>query len=399
MKLDQRGKSFSFRKHVRDENGAWALRRFTLESTTLREAKREMHEVLAKVERENYVDPGGMTVSDVCARWLVSGRSSGTWVAKTYIRYAGIVRDHINPVLGNERLRALGALKVSDALNKWRGRASANPRRPGKLSTRSVHAVYAALRSAMRFAVNQQLIPLNPCTLRVSSKANEKVKKGLAVEELVQLIRFMGVKWFFCHVIVLVTTGIRRGELFGLRWRNINFVASQLSIEGVVAQNEDKRYAYRPFPKTHDSRRTIQLPETAVLVLTHWREMQRSLHAEVGMQVVPDGFVFPGDCEGGVSDPDQLSSAFSWFIRSTNVPKTSLHNLRHSNARAHISAGNAIEVIKEVLGHSDHSTTSNLYVGIDTSVHRQAARRLDLHIAPISEIVQRQVGASKSVLD
>jgi integrase len=391
MKLEQRGTSFSFRKHVRDESGKLVMRRYTLTSTDKTSAKREMHEVLARVGRENHIDPGAMTVEELCRRWLDRGSLGSDWVPTTYDRHAGIVRDHIVPVIGNLRLRTLGPIRVQDAVDVWVKRPSANPRRPGVLSQRSVYANYSTLRTAMNFAVNQQLIPTNPCTIRVSRQSDMKKQKGLPVDKLILLIVAARSWWFFPHVILLILTGMRRGELFGLRWSSIDFEGRQLLVDAVVAKNKQRKYAYRTFPKTSASIRNIALPESALYVLRWQRQHLEELYAAMGAELTAEDFVFPGQGLGGVFNPDVLSSAFSWLIRSKDVPKIALRDLRHSNARAHLSAGTGLETIMEILGHSMFSTTADFYAGIDDHVHHSAAQRLDTHFSEAHDLIRRQL--------
>ena len=169
---------------------------------------------------------------------------------------------------------------------------------------------------------------------------------------------------------VKANTGMGRGEVLGLTWRNINFETARLSVtQTVVAPNYELTVSD---VKTGHSLRTIDLDQRTLAVLRAWRARQRELHMLAGVRTDKFGLVF--DRHGGNPlHPDFFSQTFERLMKKVTVPTIRLHDLRHTHATLLIQAGVPVKVVSERLGHSNPAFTMNVYQHVLPGMQADAA--------------------------
>jgi integrase len=181
-------------------------------------------------------------------------------------------------------------------------------------------------------------------------------------------------------IAVLIGTGLRRAELLGLRWPDVDFVSGRLterrSIEIVGRDRREKP------PKTRHSARTLALPAFVIEALqrrkaTQLERLTTMLQDELqAHRQQENGYVFDR-ADGSTWNPDSFSWAFADFVRRAKLPKVRLHDLRHSHATLALSAGTDLKMISAALGHSTIDVTANTHVHAIRSMQRSHADRID----------------------
>jgi integrase len=170
-------------------------------------------------------------------------------------------------------------------------------------------------------------------------------------------------------------TGLRRGELLGLKWDDIDLTQGTVTIRGALVRGERGRLELGQ-PKTRHGRRTIHLPASAADALRRHRTRQLELRLAVGSAYVDDGFVFAGPL-GAPIHPNTLKRRFDRLADSAGIPRIRIHDTRHSSASLGAANGETIKELQARLGHADPAITMRVYVHLTEATQRAAADRMD----------------------
>ena len=158
---------------------------------------------------------------------------------------------------------------------------------------------------------------------------------------------------------MLLASGARRGEIAGLKWDKVDFFNNQIEITNNWLY-DTKNGVYETTPKTEDSIRFIKLPAETMVMLKTWRK-QCNLYRKANAEIWNDtDFVFIQE-NGSSIHPQSVSRCFEWVCERNELPKISLHKLRHTAASILIYSGVSIAAVSKRLGHSQISTTLNVY--------------------------------------
>ncbi len=276
----------------------------------------------------------------------------------TLSRYRSILERDVIPLIGNVELRKIKPAHLQQVLDKvaeTRGR-------------RCVEEAKAVMSGLLKMAAAGGLVDHNAArggTLEIADGATTKrvlVKLDAAqVRELLQLAH--GTTWHL-PLNLVARLGLRRSEVLGLQWSDVNFHAAELSVATGLHRIRDdagSRLALLD-PKTAASRRTIIIGAPVIELLRHHRKAQAERRLFVGAAWQPTELI----CDNGIGgplDPDSMSTAFKRFARKLGWPAgVRLHDLRHAAARLALEAGAPLESVSRMLGHSTLAFTHKQYV-------------------------------------
>jgi integrase len=319
---------------------------------------------------------GAREAEEVCAdtgeflsRWLLHAR--GRVRATTFKGYESLVRLHAMPVLANVPLSELRPLDLEDLY----ARLLSEPGERGTaLSAATVRNLHRVLVLALSCAVRWGLLERNPA--RAAQGPRPRRPELAAVDQALAARILEAARGTVMEVpaALAMWTGMRRGEILGLRWADIDpgdgvaHVKRTLQvIKGVVS--------FEP-PKTPRSRRSIVLPT----VLGPYLERQRADQAR-RRAAEPSGWAdldLVVDGGGGRPlNPDTLSSAWVRFCRQAGFPGVRFHDLRHAHATLMLLKGIHPKVVSERLGHASIAITLDVYSHVLPSMQTEAARAID----------------------
>ena len=351
----------------RDARGVRRQKFHTVRGTK-RDAQRRLNEILHELDTGTYVEPQNMTVAEFLAKWLVHIE---TKVArKTCSRYAEICQRHLVPALGHLQLTKVQPLHIQEmyALALKAGRLDGK----GGLSAQTVVHHHRVLREALGRAVKWRLLTRNPADAVDPPRPKTREMRALDEVETADLLRAAEGTRLYLPVLVAVTTGLRRGELLALRWRDIegDILRVNRAVEQIKGHTSFKE------PKTSGAKRNIALPSITVEALRRHRAQQNKERLMLGLAYQDNGFVF---CQpdGTLWLPDRFTAAFRRLQAKANIGGVRLHDLRHTHATQLLRQGIHPKIVSERLGHSSVGITLDTYSHVLPGMQAEAARKLD----------------------
>lgn len=373
------GKGWSYVIELpKSEDGA-RKRRSLSGFATQRAAATAMRTALATIDDASYVEPTKETVAGFMRRWLPSAKARMR--PSTWAFYDMLTEKHIIPALGGAKLQRLTVAELNafyaDLLDHGRRDGT------GGLSPRTVGHIHGVLRLALGEAVRWDSLTRNPAEgASPPRKQRTEMSAWSAVEAQTFLASVRDDRLYAAYGLAL-TTGLRRGELLGLSWRDIDLEAGWLNVrQTVVHVNSSKPQLSTP--KTAAGRRSVALDTATVELLREHRLAQLKERAELGLTAQqPDDFVF-SHIDGSPLHPTVFTDTFNRRVKAAGLRRIRLHDLRHTAATLMLAGGTNPKVVQERLGHSSVSMTLDLYSHTVPSLQEEAAAKLGALILPIS---------------
>ncbi len=320
-----------------------------------REAQAALTQLLASVQQGSFVKRDRLTVGAYLSQWMENLPSSGR-SPSTISSYRHNLRLHVIPYVGGLALQDLGPLDLDRLYQHLTtgGRRTAGS--PG-LSMRTVRYVHTILSVALSDAVSKDLLVRNPAKVATPPSAKSARPPEVAWWRPEELAAFLGVT--ATHEMGLIfrlaaVTGMRRGELLGFRWDDLNLNRSILNVRRQVASTD---YQVRfDEPKSERGRRTIDLDPATVAALAAVR-LDR---LERGARVAREDPVFLRE-DGSAWHPETVSRTFDRLVVRVGLPRIRFHGLRHTHVAHLISANVDALTISRRLGHASVAFTLDRY--------------------------------------
>ncbi len=289
----------------------------------------------------------------------------------TYYCYRNIARNHIIPVLGRLPLRELDARRIQ--------RYYGDVQREKGLSTNTVHKHHILLHTALKVAYRQGVLPENPVDRVEPPRLSCPQQYFYTPEQLNTLFRQVERHPLELVVKLAGYLGLRRSEICGLRWENVDLERHLIYIRsvrttagGAVVQKQ---------PKTSHSIRRLGIAGLEDLEDLLRREARRQAGCKRGdPRWLDSGYVVVRP-DGGPSDPNRVTAAFHRFIQERGLPPITIHGLRHTFASVANSAHVPLLDIGKALGHKDCAITGRVYTHIFDQTHQEVLSTVAAYIA------------------
>ncbi len=298
---------------------------------------------------------------------------------------AGISTATIRSIIIGTPCAEETAKSICAVLNMDFGKLFQPSGKPQMLSGQTILHYHRLISVILQTAVEWQYIPANAAERVKPPKAENTEAVYLDDKQAVRLLELMEDQpiYYRTAVTVLLFTGMRRGELMGLHWSDIDFENNVICIERSL-QYLPETGVYVSDTKTKSSRRTIKAPTTALHSLKLYRAWQKKLFLSIGQPWEESGQVFVTQ-NGAPMHPDTLTSWFGSFIKTTDLPQIHIHSLRHTNATLQIANGVAVTTVAGTLGHSTANTTTKVYAHAIQSAAAASAEMMDNLLNPIKK--------------
>jgi len=335
---------------------------------TRKDAERAFAELRDEVRRGAYIEPSKLSLNRYLdEEWFPSIESS---VRPTTLRnYRDLHEAYVKPTFGRTQL-----VNITPArLNEYYAELLASGRRAsdGGLAPKTVRNVHSMLHKALTDAVRWGHLSRNPVSLAAPPKPARPEMKVWSPEQLRTFVECTRNDRLAAAWLLLVTTGMRRGEVLGLAWEHVDFTNDRLAVVQSlnVVNYHDVRLVQ---PKTAKGRRSIALDPTTIAALQAHRVRQLEERLQWGEAWAPSDLVFTRE-NGTAIHPQRMTSWFEQLARDAALPKIRLHDLRHSYATAALAAGVPAKVMSERLGHASVMITLDTYSHILPSMQEDAA--------------------------
>lgn len=349
----QRGTTWSYVIRERDAQTGKTRPRWVGGFTTRTAAKKARDAARHAVNRGTYVAPQDLTVADYLRRWVEA--HAVALKPSTAKSYRDNIERYLIPRLGHERIQSLSPSLLSLVLRDLYEKGGVG----GKaLSPRTVEFARAVLRKAMDDAVIDRIVEVNPV---VGTKRPKTVKPHHTVWSSAELRRFLTAtegQPFSALWVLAAGTGMRRGELLALRWSQVDLEAGVVVVErSVTSINNELHYVTT---KNHE-RREVPIDSRTTAQLRTWRKTQTAERLAWGAAYKDsEGLVFTWENGAPVSG-DYVTKQFVRAQRLADVPRITLHEVRHTHASILLREGVPVHVVSARLGHKDASVTLNVY--------------------------------------
>lgn len=324
---------------------------------TKKQAQAELTKRLAEVDEGSYVERNSTTLAQYARHWITSIASARV-SAKTLERYGELVEKHIVPRIGTIALQKLDGPRLDAFYSELRtsGRLNGN----GGLAPLTVLHIHRLLSQILSSAVKARKLRSSPMeAVQVTPKATQEEVQILTDDELAALLGHLKGRTIYVPVLLAYSTGMRRGEVLGLRWRDVNIDAAKVQVVQVLELT--RQGVAVKAPKTDRSRRTIPLASVAVEALRAHRKDQAELRLALGQGRDPLDLVFPEPLKGGYWNPSLFGKLFAREADAANVGHVTFHGLRHTHITSLLRNGVPVHVVSKRAGHSKPATTLNIY--------------------------------------
>lgn len=338
---------------------------------TRRDAERLLADLVKKSHDGDYHAPDRVTLGQyLIERWLPTKQAQLR--ATTFESYRCNIVNHVVPGIGAVPLQRLTPEHLDTFYADLLASGRQNGARGG-LSVKTVRNIHTVLHKALADAARKGTVPRNVALLadppRLSSARRPEMKVWDA-KQLGQFLVEIDGHRLYPAFYLLANTGMRRGEVLGLRWKDVDLDRATLVVSRSLVL-----VAYQPQlsdVKTNNGRRTIDLEPKTVAVLRAWKKAQIEERMLANLRPAADiVFAHP---DGSVINPDYLSQVFDRHLTKSALPTIRLHDLRHTHASILLKEGVPLKVVSERLGHASPAFTLSVYQHLLPGMQADAAR-------------------------
>lgn len=332
-----------------------------------KEAQAELTKLLNERNEGDYLEPSKITLAEYLKDWLEVQKlrvKPTTWDGWNWIS-----NKYICPNIGKVPLTSLSALHLEkyyrDMMEKGRTQGD------GGLSAQTVLHHHRLIFQSLKRGVKKGLIRKNVAADAEAPRPERKEISYLSDEETISLLKFAKGGEMYLPILLAVSTGLRRGELLGVRWKDINLETAVLTVNQNLVATEQNGLVFQS-PKSKHGRRSITLPALLVEELRQHKIKQLETRLMLGLGKDENALVV-ANADGSMIKPKNLTNRFASVIRNWGGQRITLHGLRHTHITSLLSKNVHIKAVSERAGHSTVVITLERYAHVIPSLQEDAA--------------------------
>lgn len=333
--------------------------------STKSEALADLRAKIETIERGTIVPSAKLTVRQYMNEWLEDVRKLDYRI-QSYRNRESIIKNYINPELGDIPLSKLTPRHIQRFVADM----------SKHLAPVTVRARYTVLHAAIRHAIKIRMLSFDPCIGITLPPIPEKEYTVLDVEQAERLLVELDGHWLKDVIILALSTGMRKGELSALKWKDIHFEEGYLMVSRNLSYVPGEVKFVEGDAKTKKSKRKISLTQYPLDMLKRHRLEQKEARLKAGSAWQDHDLVFC-NAKGGYLVPGSINRAFLKALASADLPAIPFHNVRHSAASVWFALKIDPKIIQELLGHSSIKMTMDLYTHLMPNAQQDAIQRMD----------------------
>lgn len=332
------------------------------------EARKALLEIIREYEKGQEVknkNKNRYNFGEVTKLWLIHYEKQVK--VTTFSTTRTLLNTHILPLFKDYFVDKIEVRQCQQAVNLWYSTYT-----EAALLVSIVNRIY-------KFGINQGFCKDNPMAKIIRPKNTHKKDYKAPFYEREELLAFLKAlkedesmkAYTMFHL--LAFTGLRRGEIFGLKWKDINFQKMTLSVERTLIYNQQIKEFQFSTPKTKNSKRTIGIDKNTIQTLLKWRNYQRKFFLARGLNVNSlEQLIFTSQNNHYMTDA-YLRRIIKRVTKKHNLPHITVHGFRHTHCSLLFEAGIEMNNVKDRLGHSNIKTTMNIYAHVTKSERAKTA--------------------------
>ena len=339
-------------------------------------ARARLIELFDKMNKGEHVQQSTVTVKSYIESWLENPVALNP---KTAERYRQLAEQQIYRHLGHLELQKLDESHLQD----WHGKLLASGGKNARpLSARTVGHAHRVLHTALARAALGKKVFRNVASLVNPPKVEEKEVVILTSDQIGDTLSKIQDHPLYVPAVVALGTGLRRGEVLGLRWQDIDLDAGMLQVKRSLGEAGKKSIPvqerlYFKAPKSAAGRRSVSLAPFVIEALRIHRKAQLELRMALGLGKQPDDALVFSSVGGSPMSPDKLSRDWANLVRTRKLPHVSFHGLRHSHVSMLIDGGLDVFSVSRRIGHSSASLTLNRYTHLFSRKDSEAVAAIE----------------------
>ncbi|WP_188859918.1 tyrosine-type recombinase/integrase, partial [Oceanobacillus indicireducens] len=324
--------------------------------------------VLNELNDGTYIEPSKQKYKDFIDEWLENRKSN---VSKnTHETYRYIIDAHIKPKLGRFQLDKLNSLAIDNFYTELdkQGKSSA-----------TIKKVHSIIRASLEYALQYQLIKRNPASVVKPPAVKHKDIIVWDESEVIQFLDFVKDEWDYVLYHLALYTGMRKGEILGLKWGDIDFINNKIRVM--------RSYSRTGFSegKTKNTRRVIDIDESDTEFLIKRKKEISKNKLKMGPDYNDLDLII---CRptGDPVDVRNVNRRFDKFVERSGLPRIRFHDMRHTHATLMLKMGVPVKVVSERLGHGSIELTLNTYTHLLPSMQFEAVQTFNKNMEKIRNI-------------
>ncbi len=337
----------------------------SLYAATETEAYKKLEDALFEQKQGILATGPTQTVKQFLEYWLEDVKKPKVRIG-SYDSYRTVLNKYLIPGLGHIKLQKL----TTQQIQMFYGREQKKG-----ISAGRIKYIHSVLKRALNYAKRIKIVGSNVSDGIELSPIKEHEIEPLTVEHAQLLLHKVREHHLEALLTLAISTGMRKGEILGLRWQDVDLQKGELQIRRTLGYMAHIKF-FEGEPKTDKSKRKLTLPQFVIDALKRHRALQLEKRLQAGSTWVDKDLVFPNK-KGGFIIPRTLSNHFDKLLVEVGLPRIRFHDLRHSAATILVSMGVPMKVIQDILGHSTFSTTMNKYSHVLPSMQKEAMDKMD----------------------
>lgn len=363
------------------DQGTGKRRRKSIYADSQSEVQEQLNKLLGQEYAGYDIDPKQIKFGAWIDKWL-EDYSKPFVVQNTYEGYEAFARLYIKPLLGEYPLSKLTTNDIQKAYNYLLKKGG---KKKNGLSAKTIWNIHTVVRASLNQAQTEDLIIRNPL---MGLKLPPKKKPNntfITAEQMAMYLGTICTHRLYAAFVLECVTGMRRGEILGLKWNCVNFKSGELKIKETWIKSVSGK-TYFSGPKNESSKRTIMIPQEVVTELKKHKKAQAAEKLTWGDDYQKHNLLFAKE-NGEPMRPDTFYETHIKLISEAGLGHVRFHDLRHSVASALIKKGFSLKDIADLFGHSSIVVTGDIYGHLTKEQKHETTQSL-VSLIPVNEVVK-----------